>query len=440
MTKGLATILMFFAAFGATGRAEADQASHFGLNPRSMGLAGAYTAVSDDLSSLYYNPAGLVQLSGISVSTGLLLGFPLLGEDGRRLDMPDETSFYLHVGVPLSGALKDHLALGVSLNMPWGKNLAGKLYKKDEPYFAQYTAAVQLMQFRAGLSFRIPYKPLEFLSFGGSVLVLASVSGAVGLYVPLQSSGSDPDSRMEAWIDLDVPTRVFFTAGIMARLGESWRVGLTYRSEQSVEMILPVTLTARIAVSDSMRVTIPVQGQMQFKPKYYPQQVSLGGSFRRGRWMLSADLTWVDTSSYVIPYGTVVLNVEKMKKDPGLQILIGDGGEILNPYVPKLTWTDTLLPRVGAEFDVLPWLTARMGYAFEYSPLRSTDIPIYDCDKHTLAAGLRASLLRPLDLVPGQLNLDLTVQETWYVGRSILGSDVGGHVLAVSFGAEVVFM
>lgn len=424
--------------------ARADLASHFGMNPRTMGLGGAYAAVSDDLASLYYNPAGLVQLQGISVSTGLLLGMPLLGEDGVTLDNEDETSFYLHVGVPLSGKLKNHLALGVTLNMPFSRNLSGKLYKKDEPYFVSYTSAVQLMQFRAGAAFRIPWEPLSFLSFGAAVQVLASVSGGVGLYVPLQSGGeegaADPDSRLEAWIDLEVPTRVFFTGGVMAELGEHLRLGLTYRSKQEVEMILPVVITARIAASESLNITIPVDGEARFKPKYYPQQLSLGASYRRGDWLVALDLTWIDYSSYVIPYASVYLNVEELKKDPGLQLLIGDDGEILDPHAPDVRWSDMVVPRLGVEYSPLSWLTTRVGYFFERSPLRGTDLPIYDCDKHGLALGARASLLRPWDLVPGMLNIDLTLQDIWYVSRTVLGSEVGGHVLALSLGVEVVFM
>lgn len=419
----------------------ADLASHFGINARSQGMGGAYVGVAEDLAALYYDPAGLVQLKGLSVSAGVLVGVPLLGEQGTRLDMPEETSFYLHVGIPLSGKLKDHLALGVSLNMPWGKNLAGRLYPKDDPYFVAYTSAVQLMDFRAGAAVRIPWEPLSWLSLGAALQVLASVSGAVSLYVPLQSgSEPDPDSQLEAWIDLDVPTSVFFTAGAMAELGEHWRIGLTYRSRQSVEMVLPVTITARIAVSDDLNITIPVQGEARFNPKFYPQQVSLGASYRRGRWLVAADLTWVDYSEYVIPYATVVLDVEKMKKDPGLQILIGPDGQILDPHAPRIVWQDTVVPRVGAEVGVLSWLTLRAGYSFEHSPLRGTDIPVYDCDKHGFSLGARASLLRPWDLVPGWLHVDLTLQDVWYVSRRILGGEVGGHVLAASFGLEVVFL
>ncbi len=444
MIRPSATSALLFMLMTWAGPVHADLASHFGMNPRSMGMAGAYTAVSDDVSAIYYNPAGLVQIQGLTVSTGVLYGTAYLNEDDTRIGMDDESSFYLHVGVPLSGKAKDHFALGITLNMPFGRQMHGRLYKKDIPYFVAYDSAVQLMQFRAGAAFRVPWEPLSFLTFGASIQVLGSVSGAVTMYVPLQKEedgkAADPDSRMEAWIELDVPTAVFYTVGAMAAIGPNVRLGLAYRSEQSIEMELPVNITARIAASDKMKITIPVTGLAEFNPKFYPQQVALGLSFRRGPLLLSFDLTWVDYSSYQIPYARVSLDVEKLKQDPGLKLLVGPDGQILPPYIPDLKWNDMLVPRLGVEAELLKWLTLRGGYFFERSPLEHTEIPSYDCDKHGFNLGARASFLRPWDLLPGRLNIDLAVEEIWYVGRDILGSDVGGHVFAISGGIEVVFL
>ncbi len=443
MNRG-ARIFIVIAALLWAPPAHTDLASHFGMSPRSMGLAGAFTGVSDDVTALYYNPAGLVQLRGLSVSTGVLVGRAYLEEDSTTLPMDEENSFYLHVGVPLAGALEDHLALGVTLNMPFGRQLHGRLYRKDEPYFVAYDSAVQLMQFRAGLAFRIPWEPLSFLTFGAAIQVLGSVSGGVTMYVPLQQEengvAADPDSRMEAWIELDVPTTVFYTLGAMAEIGHHIRLGLAYRSEQSIEMLLPVNITARIAASSSMKITIPVAGLAEFNPKFYPQQVAAGGSFRMGRWLLALDLTWIDYSNYQIPYARVSLDIDKIKQDPGLALLIGSNGQILPPHVPRVEWTDMVVPRVGVEYAPLDWLTLRGGYFYERSPLKGTEIPSYDCDKHGFNLGARAGFMRPLGIVPGQLNIDIAFEDIWYVDREILGSEAGGHVFGFSAGVEVIFL
>ncbi len=438
-TLALAAALLITTICGA---ARADLASHFGMNPRTMGLAGAYTGVAEDLTALYYNPAGLVQLQGMTAAAGVLVGVPGLQEDGDAVDMLRENSFYLHVGLPFSGKLKDHLAFGVSLNMPWGKYLDAKLYKKHEPYFVMYEASVMMLQFRAGGAVRIPWGPLNWLSLGGALQVFSAVRGHVGIYAPFQTASGnkaqDPDSRLEASAEMDVPTRFFFTLGAMAFIGDRWRVGLTYRSAMSQDVQIPVTLTTRL---DSVlgKLQVPVAGMASFTSKYWPQQVSLGTSYRHKRLLVSVDLTWLNYADYVVPIGRMTLEIERLKEDPRIKAILPDP-ELLAPREPKLEMSDMLVPRIGVEYQLLEWLTARAGYFFERSPINSVDQPIYDCDKNGFSLSARASFLRPMELLPGRLNVDVSVTDVWYVGRTVLGSEVGGHVFGFSAGVEVVFL
>lgn len=424
--------------------ARADLAGHFGMNSRTMGLGGAYTGVAEDLASLYYNPAGLVQLPGMTFSAGFLFGTPQFSDGDTRIEMPEEISYYLHAGLPLSGALEGILAFGVSINMPWGQMLTTQLYKKHEPYFVLYDSSIKLFQLRLGAAGRIPYEPLSFLSFGVSLRVLGTVYGQIGFYAPIEPGGGtegpvDPDARLEAWGNIKVPTNTSVTAGVMARLGKRWRVGLTYHSKQSITIELPLSLNTRLAPSPDLRINIPVDTVARLTTKYHPQQMSFGVSYRRDRLLLALDLVWIDYSSYEVPYVDLELDLDKLRQDPGLRLLLGPKSQMLDPFQPMMEWVDVVVPRLGAEYRLLSWLTLRGGYFYEVSPLRSTDFPIFDCDKHGFALSGRASFLRPLGLLPGWLHLDLSLQELVYVGRSVLGEDVGGHVFSLSTGVEVSF-
>jgi long-chain fatty acid transport protein len=422
--------------------ARGDLGSHFGMNPRSMGLGGAYVAVSDDLASLYYNPAGLVQLKGMTVGIGLLSGTPFLSEGSTSVPMPNELSYHIHVGVPLSGRLKEVLAFGASLNMPWGRHLETRLYRKQDPYFVLYDASVRMLQIRLGGALRIPWRPLRFLTVGAAVQVLGSMTGNIGFYAPYQrgDAGTDPDSRLEAWAQMEVPTTTFFVVGALAQLGDRWRLGVTYRSEQYIGVEIPISLNTRLATSEDLRIHIPVDGTATYRAKYCPQQVSLGASYQRRKLLLTADLTWINYGAFETPAPRVTLNTEKLKRDPGLQVLLGPDSLMYDPLRPRVQWKDVVVPRVGAEYALLKWLTARGGYFYERSPLQGTDFPIYDCDKHGFSLGARASFLRPLNLLPGWLHIDVSLLEILYAGRSILGSDVGGHVFGINSGIEIIFL
>ncbi|MCC6746620.1 MAG: outer membrane protein transport protein [Deltaproteobacteria bacterium] len=424
--------------------ARADLASHFGMHPRSMGLGGAYTAVAEDVAALYYNPAGLVQLQGMTIGAGFLLGAPRLVENGASVGMPTETSTYLHLGLPLSGRLKEYLAFGFSLNLPTGKLFESRLYQKSEPYFVMYDSAVQVFQLRVGFGGRVPWRPLRWLAFGAGLQLAGAVYGAVSFYAPFQPGGggggaADPDLRLEAWMNADVPTDAFFTGGAMAFLGR-FRIGATYRGPQFVSVELPLDLYTRLSVSDTTKINMPVKAKATIRSKYHPQQVSLGVSYRGRRLLVSADLTWVDYTNFEIPYPKISLDIEQLAKDPGLRLFLGPNAKLLDPLKPQIRWTDMLVPRVGAEYKLVSWLTGRAGYSFERSPIRSTDLPTYDCDRHTFALGARASFLRPWGVIPGWLHLDLSVQELWYVTRSVQGSDVGGHVFGMFSGIELILL
>jgi len=76
-------------AFAGGGGAAGLQILKSDISPRAMGMAGAFTAVSDDIYSMTYNPAGLGQLHFPEASAMYLSGFE------------DSTLNFLAVGVPL---------------------------------------------------------------------------------------------------------------------------------------------------------------------------------------------------------------------------------------------------------------------------------------------------------------------------------------------------
>ncbi|MBK9608413.1 MAG: outer membrane protein transport protein [Betaproteobacteria bacterium] len=70
-------LLLSFPLLG--GPALAGGLSTPGQGARALGVAGAFTAVADDGSAVYYNPAGISQIDGTSIETGLALISPQLG-------------------------------------------------------------------------------------------------------------------------------------------------------------------------------------------------------------------------------------------------------------------------------------------------------------------------------------------------------------------------
>jgi len=88
-----------FALFGLLGilssQASANVQEVFGMSPRAIGMGNAYSAVADDFSAAYYNPAGLAQIRHHQLFLGYLYGQPRLkqylpGENGRMSLLNDQ--------------------------------------------------------------------------------------------------------------------------------------------------------------------------------------------------------------------------------------------------------------------------------------------------------------------------------------------------------------
>ncbi len=85
------------AKVGTTGA----QFLELGVSARAMGMAEAFTAVADDISAIYYNPAGLTALYGREVM-------------GTLVSMPADVSFgFVAFGIPLE-SIGGVIGIGIS--------------------------------------------------------------------------------------------------------------------------------------------------------------------------------------------------------------------------------------------------------------------------------------------------------------------------------------
>ena len=73
---GLAALIALLAALGSPGAARATPSSQVPVGPRAIGMGGAFSALADDASALFWNPAGLARVGHqeIAVSHANLFG------------------------------------------------------------------------------------------------------------------------------------------------------------------------------------------------------------------------------------------------------------------------------------------------------------------------------------------------------------------------------
>src|ERR1700677_492588 len=62
----------------------------YGIGPRAIGMGGAFTAIADDASAAYWNPAGLSQISSYEIS---ISGAPIYFQNNINPNAPATAGF-----------------------------------------------------------------------------------------------------------------------------------------------------------------------------------------------------------------------------------------------------------------------------------------------------------------------------------------------------------
>lgn len=132
---------------------------------QAMGRGNAFTAQADSPAAIYYNPAGIIQVSGTAVSGGAYFLFPSYRVDGD-LGTFELHGFELmpHFYVTTDLGTKDW-RIGLGINSPFG---ASSDWSNSGPIsYAVTDARVMVINMAPTVAYRID----EHWSVGGSVNV-----------------------------------------------------------------------------------------------------------------------------------------------------------------------------------------------------------------------------------------------------------------------------
>jgi len=339
-------------------------ASGFALIEQSgSGMGNAYAggaASAEDASTIYYNPAGMSRLKGGQlVVGGSLINVSSVYSDagsspaaGRPLGNTSGNAGGF-AGVPnayVAMALSDRMHIGLGVNVPFGM-------KTD--YSAGWTGRFQALKSSIesiNLNPSFSYQVSDALALGAGVsyqqlrATLSNAKSFVGAGEGMSTmSGSGTDYGANA--------------GALLNLGQSGRLGIAYRSSIGYKLngTILVTNPAGMPVLSGSAVT------------YIKMPSTLSFSYFREmgkRWDVMADLTRTGWSSF-----------------PELVVASGATGVTLS-RTPE-NWRDTWRVSLGSNYHYSEQWTARMGLAYDQSPVtdayRTARVP--DADRIWLALG-----------------------------------------------------
>ena len=386
----------------------------YGFGSRAISMGGAFSAVSDDFSAVYYNPAGLPQIEQVNMGVGMIFfdarfnsiqnivvgetseGKPVIGD----IDTSGSDNGGFMGGVAVS--ITKRLAVGVGMYLPSNSYIA-KLQTQDqrEPHFIWYDKRPKRFSLLVAAGFEV----LKGLYIGAGADILFGPEGRVKVKVPVGGEGT---------VDLALMFRPRISpyGGILYKLRDNMSIGIVYKEKRNQGEV-DINLDAEITVQE---VLVPIAGKMDSMIFYSPRQATLGWAWKPGkRFHVSLDLTWLQWSKF---------------QDATMKMLVRLVDSVDVPFQDRLDpgFHDTLLPRAGIEYLVktltgLSWAEAielklRGGYCFIESPVpEQKGVTNYlDSDTHVFSCGLGAALLEPFD-IKRTFNMNLFFQVHHLVHR-----------------------
>lgn len=340
-------------------------------SPQGTALAGAMTARVDDASAIFYNPAGLGFLPGVSVVAGGTLVFA-----GAQATAADGTVYNANPGtfflptIYAAARVHDLVSVGLGAFASHGLGIDWNNPNQAAPFPGRFMAQrVSLQTFT--LNPTVSVRPLKELSLGAGVDV---VMGAVELqrYLAL---GQD-----EAKLSLSAgTTAVGANIGALAQLlNGRLSVGLSYRTVVGLNFdggrigfVAPAGVAAALPyTTGGAKISIP-------------HTLAFGVAGLPTRWLrLSLDMTamfWSDTRE--------------------LRVVLSDPtGSLTQSSASPRDWRDAYAGRLGAEVDISQITTLpaklvpkiRLGLGYDQTPVPATtiDASLPDNDRVLVSAGL----------------------------------------------------
>jgi long-chain fatty acid transport protein len=313
---------------------------------RALAMGGAFTAVANDPSAIYWNGAGLSYLSG---TNNIMLGVSLIAPTSSfRGVTPDVTKYrgknllFYPVHFFASHKFSEQFSIGLGFTTPFGLGT-----EWDENWPGKYLAVETSLQTFI-VTPVIAYKPIESLSISaGFVYSFADVLITRKNYISL-NPGDPVFINSDAFIHLEGNDNFAygFNAGIMFKPTKYLTIGASYHSEVKYNFEGTATATA----PEQVLSRVP-QGAITAELTT-PQNIAGGIAVDVSpKVKLSADFQYVGWSSY-----------------DKLEVSFTDANYVSSS--PRL-YDDSYIVRLGGAYKFSDQTTFMAGVYYDKNPVSS---------------------------------------------------------------------
>jgi len=330
-----------------------------GQGTRALSMGGAFTAVADDGSCIYYNPAGMNQTEGTTIEAGIALIYPEIKYEmsNGATQKSDKTAFGPTLFV--THTFTDKFSAGFGMYCPYSRDAKFS----DDPVNGFFSQRAKIQ--------RIDFSPIVCYKFNKQFSVGAGP--IVGYGSIDQSIPAGPTLRIEDKADGFGYGGI---AGILCSINEYIKIGGTYRSRMTVDHDGDRTMiTGGIKRKSNASTNV-----------HYPGSIGLGVAIMPNKNLtLAFDIDWYEWS-----YMKEIVTKTDLWPDHAISLNMKDSWDF----------------RIGGEYILADTWSIRAGYAYMQGATPNTHIlPCKpDADGHILDLGLRKRL--------GNWNIDFLYEFT----------------------------
>ncbi|TNE73432.1 hypothetical protein EP331_04440 [bacterium] len=343
----------------------------FEMSARVSGMLGAYAADGRDVSTIFFNPAGLAQLSGFNIQVGGVMIAPRTSFRGPYPSSVEETkmvpSEFVLPHVYASYQAAQNLTVGVGVYVPFG---LGSKWERDWVWAGTATETrLQTAVIAPSLAYMLDMGDMGKLSIGGSYQIGLLSKATLEKVVTDMTQPTDGSYRLVRLEGEGKDTYTGYQVGFIYQPMDMLSVGFSYRSQLELNLVGDATFT-NLPESQFIPGT---QGDLQI---ITPANFTVGVSVRPNEKLtLNLDYVGWGWSSYDS------LNID-FYDDYETDLL----KDIKNPR----HYDDVYQIRFGAEYIVNQSLTVRAGLGFDKNPVpdETLDPTLPDTDRLISSLGL----------------------------------------------------
>lgn len=377
------------------------------MEQNASGLGNAYAgtaAAAEDASTIYFNPAGMVLLKGrnLAVSGNLIhtssefrdrgssftpipnfgVG-PLTGNDGD-----DGGGLAFLPATYYSHAITNDLALGVSVNSPFG------LKTDFDPGFIGRFQGIKSQLTVIAITPTVAYRVHETFSVGAGFRAQKASARLTSAASPLLPNSFNNLTGNDWGFGL--------SAGAMWQPLASTRFGVAYQSQ------------VRHEIEGSLVSSVPGVSTPAMADVKLPDSLTFSALHQIGpKWEVLADVAWTNWSKF-----------QELRVKSGVT-----GGTV---SVTPENWDDTVRVSLGANYKPASNWKIRVGVAYDETPTsnRFRTVRIPDEDRLWLAFGVQYKLTPKATIDVGYAHLfvdDSKIDKTELLGAGPVGTRIVGE-------------